>query len=157
SGVFDRKVELFLLGLLEAGRYRKDAQGFVSVGLHSGRDGRRDRRCALDALSIQGEEYDEQVGHLHGADARCVADAGATVDEDVVVLLAQAFPLGMQQLSSAETFVEVVPIERIHALRIIFVLSARGDEVNRSSTVEIPVQPDHVILERWKSGWLRGR
>src|SRR5690242_8822794 len=90
---------------------------------------------------------------MNGADARRIADTGATIYQNKIVASSKCTPLRFQELPTTKPFVEIVPIERIHPLRIVFVLHPGRNEVDDSIVLERPVQSDDVAFQR---GEIRG-
>ncbi len=130
-------VRLLLLALVDAHRDGEDGDGTAGVAL---RDLPGDRGRAVDGLVAEGEAVDEHVREVDGADVGDVAEAGAAVDEDVVVVGLHVVPQGVEEEPSAEPVVEVVPVEGRDGGGVLAVLPSGGDEVEGSAPGELPAE-----------------
>ena len=130
-------VRLLLLALVDPHRDRVDLDAPAAVPLvdlpgHRGR--------AVDGLVAEGEAVDEYVGQMDGADVGDVAQAGTAVDEDVVVVGLHVLAQRVEEQAAAEPVVEVVPVEGGDRRRVLAVLLAGGDEVERAAVRELPAE-----------------
>ncbi len=132
-----RRLQPVRLGVLHPHGHRQDPDAPVAVGvLHPAGDGRR----ALDALVVVGEAVHQHVGEVDGADVGDVAQAGTTVDEDVVVAAPELGAQGVQELAAVLLLVEAVPVELGEDGGVVAVLAARGDVVEPAPAGEVPPQ-----------------
>ncbi len=130
-------VRLLLLALVDAHRHGVDGDGAAGVALGDlAGDGGR----AVDGLVAEGEAVDEHVREVDGADVGDVAEAGAAVDEDVVVVGLHVVAQRVEEVAAAEPVVEVVPVEGGDGGAVLAVLPPGGDEVERAAPGELPAQ-----------------
>lgn len=130
-------VGLLLLALVDAHGDGEDADAPAAVAFV---DLPCDGRGAVDGLVAEGEAVDEDVGQMDGTDVGDVAEAGAAVDEDVVVVGLHVVAQGVEEVPAAEAVVEVVPVEGGDGRRVLAVLLAGGDEVEGAALGELPAE-----------------
>ena len=134
-------VGLVLLRLVDAHRDREHLDVAVVVPLlHVPGD----RRRPVDGLVVQREAVHQDVRQVHRADVRDVGQPGPAVDQRVVVVRLHVGAQPVEELAALEPVVEVVPVDRGHRGRVVAVLAAGGDEVQRPAVGEIPAQRDGV-------------
>ena len=95
---------------------------------------------AVDGLVAEGEAVDEDVRKVDGADVGDVAEAGAAVDEDVVVIGLHVLAQGVEKVAAAEPVVEVIPVEGGDCGGVLAVLASRRDEVQGAAAGKFPAQ-----------------
>ncbi len=81
---------------------------------------------------------------MDGADVGDVAETGAAVQQDVVVVAFHVVAQGVEEGAAAQPVVEVVPVEGADRGGVIAVLPSRRHEVEATSAGEGPVEGDGV-------------